>query len=339
MKIKEALCFDDVLLVPGYSDVSSRHEVDLRMKLNGIVLKFPVIAAPMDTVCDVDMCLALGKFGGMGILHRYMPIETLVEKTKILTNSKVVFGVSVAATNSYMSDAYSLVNAGADIILVDIANGHSKYAIDAVSSLKKEFGSAIHIMSGNIATYEGYARLQDAGADSVRVGIGGGSACTTRIVSGHGMPTLQSVMDIYKKSGKNRYTSIIADGGIRNSGDMIKSFAAGADAVMVGSMFAGTEEAPGLIISNINNEKVKIFRGMASIAAQMDSSGKVSVSEGVSTTVPYRGSVINIFQTIRGGLGSGCSYSGVDKLSDLTENAEYVRVSQASLAESRPHIL
>jgi IMP dehydrogenase len=189
-------------------------------------------------------------------------------------------------------------------------------------------------MAGNVASKDGFLRLAEAGADSVRVGIGGGSACTTRIVSGHGVPTLQSIMDV---SETFQECSVVADGGIRNSGDMVKAFAAGADAVMLGSMLAGTDEAPGEILTDHNGREVKAFRGMASAAAQKDANGKVSVAEGISTTIPYKGSVSHILEQVRGGLGSGCSYTGVDKLSYLEEFAEYVTVSALSLSESIPH--
>jgi IMP dehydrogenase len=191
-------------------------------------------------------------------------------------------------------------------------------------------------MAGNVATYDGFKRLADVGADSVRVGIGGGSVCTTRIVSGHGVPTAQSVSDI---AMANEYEcSIIADGGIRNSGDMVKAFALGADAVMLGSMLAGTDEAPGELFES-NGSLVKHFRGMASSNAQIDFSGKASVAEGVSTTIPYKGSVNTIVDQIRGGLGSGCSYSGVQSLEDLYSVSEAIHVSALSVGESKPHAL
>jgi IMP dehydrogenase len=194
-------------------------------------------------------------------------------------------------------------------------------------------------MAGNVATAEGFARLADAGADSVRVGIGGGSACTTRIVSGHGLPTLASIMDVsdYRMFADRDTCSIIADGGIRNSGDMIKSFAAGADVVMVGSMFAGTDESPGDSLVDSVGNKVKMFRGMASAAAQRDMQGRVSVAEGISTTISYKGSMSDILDQIRGGLGSGCSYSGVSELSKLDEVSEYSEVTILSINESIPH--
>jgi IMP dehydrogenase/GMP reductase len=342
---KTALCFDDILIVPQESDVESRHKVYLTMSIGSgnrsVTLGLPIIAAPMDTVCDFEMCIVMSNAGGLGILHRYMPRNNLIEKTKTLADAQYKFGVSVGATNGYMNDVEDLYNAGSRIILVDIANGHSHYALNAVKNIRRSLPDDLHIMAGNVATAEGFARLAEAGADSVRVGIGGGSACTTRIVSGHGVPTLASIMDIDEwRELSNEYDcSIVADGGIRNSGDMVKSFAAGAEAVMVGSMFAGTDESPGEILTDANGHEVKMFRGMASAAAQNDAQGRVSVAEGISTTIPYKGSMKHILDSVRGGLGSGCSYSGVSELSELSSIAEYVEVASTSLQESRPHAL
>lgn len=342
-KSSSALCFDDILLVPQDSSVASRNTVDLSMSLSTderkIILSLPVIAAPMDTVCSVEMCMAMSNAGGLGILHRYKPLEEQILDADALASFGIGFGVSVGATGDFIGDAIALVDVGAELVLVDIANGHSQYAVRAVQDLRRELGDEIHIMAGNVSTVEGFRNLAMAGADSIRVGIGGGSACTTRIVSGHGIPTLQSIMDIYEWKKNNTYCSIIADGGIRNSGDMVKAFAAGADSVMVGSMLAGTDESPGEITSDANGREVKLFRGMASAHAQMDKTGKVSVSEGVSTTVPYKGPVEHILKQIRGGLGSGCSYSGVDSLSELSESAEYRLVTSLSVNESRPHAI
>lgn len=341
---KTAPCFDDILLVPQQSSVSSRHNVDISMSIGygkrKIVLDFPVIAAPMDTVCDVDMCMEIAKAGGLGILHRYMSDQILINKTKALAETRYGFGVSIASVNGYMNMAGELYNAGARIFLVDTANGHSQFAVSAVENMRSAFGDDIHIMAGNVATADGFMRLAEAGADSIRVGIGGGSACTTRIVSGHGVPTLASIMDVEElREMSATECSIIADGGIRNSGDMIKAFAAGADAVMVGSMLAGTDQSPGEVIRDGNGREAKVFRGMASAAAQKDARGSVSVSEGISTTIPYKGSVTHIFDQIRGGIGSGCSYSGVESLSQLSSVAQYVVVSYSSLGESKPHAL
>lgn len=345
--VDTALCFDDILLVPQRSSVSSRHSVRTSMIIGSgnraISLDLPVIAAPMDTVCDIEMCMAIASMGGIGILHRYMSYEEQLKKAKTLADAEFAFGVAIASNNGFIDQAQALYYAGVRLFLVDTANGHGSYAVDAVKALRDKFDD-IHIMAGNVATADGFARLSSAGADSVRVGIGGGSACTTRIVSGHGVPTLASIMDCdrwleeFGSSGIDT-CSIIADGGIRNSGDMIKAFAAGAHAVMVGSMLAGTDEAPGNVFMNEQGQHVKAFRGMASKEAQKDAMGSVSVAEGISTTLPYKGSVKNILEEIRGGLGSGCSYSGVHNLEELSSFSRYVKVTQASLGESKPHAL
>ena len=345
--VDPALCFDDILLVPQRSSVVSRHSVNTSMIVGSgnrsISLSLPIIAAPMDTVCDIEMCMAISSMGGIGILHRYMSYEDQLKKTKTLTDAEFAFGVAIASNNGFMEQAQALYYAGARFLLIDTANGHGKYAIDAVKRLRDKFDD-VHIMAGNVATADGFARLSAAGADSVRVGIGGGSACTTRIISGHGVPTLASIMDCDKwleefSSNGIDTCSIIADGGIRNSGDMIKAFAAGAHAVMVGSMLAGTDESPGNVFINEHGQHVKAFRGMASREAQKDATGNVSVAEGISTTIPYKGSAKSILEEIRGGLGSGCSYSGVFNLYELSAFSKYVRVTQASLSESKPHAL
>lgn len=336
-KVGRALCFDDILLVPQKSFVTSRHEVDLSMSIGynkrKIELSLPIIASPMDTVCDTGMCIAMAKAGGIGILHRYMSYPEQIIKSQSLVENGIRFGVAIASNNGYLAQADRLYNIGVRFFVVDTANGHGYYAIRAVSQLRNAFNDA-HIMVGNVATKDGFLRLAEAGADSVRVGIGGGSACTTRIVSGHGVPTLQSIMDVAETFQE---CSVVADGGIRSSGDIVKSFAAGADAVMLGSMLAGTDEAPGEILTDHNGRDVKAFRGMASASAQKDATGNVSVAEGISTTVPYKGSVNHILDQIRGGLGSGCSYTGVEKLSDIEEFAEYITVSALSINESIPH--
>lgn len=334
-------CFDDILMVPQHSEISSRRSVDLSTSIGWnvktIVLRTPVIAAPMDTVCEEEMAYAIRKLGGLGIIHRYMSVNRMQEMVSfIMQSDPVVIGVAVGAKGDYLERSYAAVSAGAALILVDTANGHSQYAIDAVKQVRRNVGNNIHIMAGNVSTYDGFARLQDAGADSIRVGIGGGSVCTTRIVSGHGMPTLASIIDVRERIPYGTGASIVADGGIRNSGDAVKAFAAGADAVMLGSFLSGTDESPGKIYSQ-DGRQFKIFRGMASAEAQLDANGKVSVAEGVETTVEYKGSLSYILDEFRGGLGSGLSYSGVDSLKELYENAMYIPVSQSSLGESRPH--
>lgn len=333
---KTSLAFDDILMVPQHSDISSRKNIrtmsSIGLESRSINLDIPIIAAPMDTVCEWEMAIAMRENGGIGIIHRYMPIEQQVTMVKMAKANNAIVGGSVGAKDNYITDAVRLFDAGAVLILVDTANGHSQYAIDAVKSLRTTFGIHAHIMAGNVSTWEGFAALQDAGADSVRVGIGGGSACTTRIVSGHGMPTLQSIIDIREKFPYGSGTSIIADGGIRNPGDAAKALAAGANAVMLGGALAGTYESPGAVVDGH-----KVFRGMASKEAQEDGRGSVSGVEGITTTVPYRGGVGNILSDFRNGISSAMSYTGVDNLYDFATESMYTVITNSGIAESKPH--
>ena len=332
------ICFDDVLMVPQYSEVLSRSSVDLKMHVGGRTwLDLPVIASPMDTVCEKDMAIAIAESGGIGIIHRFMSAKKqikMVEEVFSYNNLNLLVGAALSTTFTE-EHVEKLVKAGVSMLLIDTANGHSRMAIDAVIRLKNIVGDDVHIMAGNVATIEGYIALDVAGADSIRVGIGGGSMCTTRIVSGHGIPTLSSIINV--REAKDKFglnAAIVADGGIRNTGDMVKAFAAGADSVMLGSMLAGTDESPGSLHFK-GDKKFKSFRGMASKEANKDKD--IAVAEGVSTMIPYKGSVKDIFKDIRGGLGSGCSYSGVDYLCNLYQESMYVRVSPLSVKESMPH--
>ena len=333
---KEHIGFDDILLVPQHSEIESRKNVSLTSRLGkgltSLVLDTPIIAAPMDTVCEHEMAVAMRKAGGLGVIHRYMTIEQQVEHVRM---SKALFGPaagSVGARGNFVEDAIALIDAGALLVLIDVANGHSEYAVSAVKSLRKLFGNTVHIMAGNVATWEGYARLADAGADSIRVGIGGGSACTTRVVSAHGVPTLSSILDIRGRVPYNEGPSIIADGGIRNSGDAAKALAAGAQALMLGRILAGTKESPGEIVDGR-----KVFRGMASREAQEDGRGVVSGVEGISTTVPFVGSVEDVINDFNAGLRSALSYTGVTNLVDFHHEALYNRVTSTTLNETKPH--
>ncbi len=337
-KQQRQLCFDDILMVPQTSNVQSRSEIDLRMPFGkGSHLTFPVIAAPMDTVCEEEMAVAIAKAGGLGMIHRFMDIKKQQRIVQNLCLQDLAVGASVGAKGTYLEDTGKLLLSGASAILVDTANGHSSSAVEAVKKIRDTFGTSFHLMAGNVSTKFGFEALSEAGADSIRVGIGGGSVCTTRLVSGHGIPTLASIMEIKEwkeESGIN--TTIIADGGIRNTGDMIKAFAAGADAVMLGSMLAGTDESPGRLLID-GSGKYKIFRGMASKEANQ---GKdVPIAEGVATKIAHKGPVDKIFSDIRGGLGSGCSYSGEHNLRDLYEGSMYIEVSSLSVSESKPHAL
>ena len=338
----KALCFDDVLLIPQEGRVESRSDVDLLMALGNekrpdamINLRVPIIAAPMDTVCDEEMVEALDKLGALGVMHRYMSREDILLKTSRLKD-KGVKNVAVSVSTKDVYDKqyiHALDHAGANIFCIDTANGHSALTIEATQELRSKVFDSTHIMVGNVSTVEGFNALIDAGADSVRVGIGGGSACSTRIVSGHGAPLLWSLLNCSGAVHLND-SSIIADGGIRNTGDMIKSFAAGATAVMVGSLLAGHDESP--TIRNENGEIV--YRGMASGDAQKDWRGRFDSEEGVVGSVPERGPVAETIKQFRYGIASGCSYTGVLSLRNFAKNARYIEVSDLTVNESRPRI-
>jgi len=339
---KKALSYDDVLLRPRYSEIVTRSEVNLGVKLaEKVHLALPVFAAPMDTVMSPSMAAAVFQAGGVGILHRYCTIEEQVEmlETSFLLMplqvrpKTIVFG-AVGITGNYFERASALIDAGARGICVDVAHGHHINVIEAVKKLKSRFPD-VHVMAGNVATQEGYEALADAGADSVRVGVGGGSICSTRIQTGHGVPTFQSILEC---SRSDRDAAIIADGGIKSSGDIVKALAAGADAVMVGRMLAGTNEAPGEVIHNTAGFAQKVYRGMASPEAQQEWRGKYSSNEGVSRTVPLKGAVAGILFEMDKGIRSGLSYSGVRSIIELQARACFVVQTSAGRVESSTHI-
>jgi IMP dehydrogenase len=299
----------------------------------------------MDTITEVEMARAMALNGGLGIIHRYNSLAKRSQMVHELFAEGLAVGTAIGATGDYLDEAEALSINGATVLCIDTANGHGQQAIEAVKNIRKELAGKVHIMAGNVSTVQGYVALSMAGADSIRVGIGGGSCCTTRLVSGHGLPTLASVLECslardlwfaqaeQTDNGGAIPARIIADGGIRNTGDMVKAFAAGADAVMVGSMLAGTHDTPG----EVNEDGTKEFRGMASAGAQQSRGSGVSTVEGIETRVGARGSVSEVLNEIRLGLGSGCSYSGVSRLRDLQDAAQYITVSQASLGETKPH--
>lgn len=333
---RHAISFDDILLVPQSSAIKTRKNIDLNMH----EFMFPIVSAPMDTVTEWEMAANIAKEGGLGIIHRYMnTAERLYQASMAMAGagSKGMHGVGIAISSLEAFDDIfikDIIALGIKWVCVDTANGHSEACAMAVYQLTKKYPE-IKVMAGNVATSEGYLNLANMGAHAVRVGIGGGSVCTTRLVTGHGVPTLQSIIDCYELKEKEFIsTLIVADGGIKNTGDMVKSFAAGADLVMLGGFLAGTGEAPGEMIDGH-----KSFRGMASKEAQLNWRGEVSVSEGASTKIKYKGSVNNLFNEIKGGLSSGCSYTGVNKLADLVEYAEYVTVSNNTVKENSPHAL
>lgn len=471
MEIREGLTFDDVLLVPKLSKITSRSQTDLRTKLSkNISLNIPLISANMDTVTESAMAVSMARQGGIGIIHRFLTVQEEVnevlkvkrsgsvmienpyvinpDKTVkdalrymdekgisgllvvdddskligILTSRDVIFeseaklvkdvmtrdvitarpgiegqeakeilsknrieklplvdesghvkglitskdiknienypfaskdkkgrplvGAAVGVKGDFMDRTEALLEAGADVVVVDIAHGHSENAISTVKHIKKAFPDS-EVMAGNVATAGGAEDLIKAGVDAVKVGVGSGSICITRVITGSGVPQLTAILDC-AKIGKEYDVPIISDGGIRNSGDATKALAAGSSTVMVGSMFGGTDESPGSTVMK-NGKRFKIYRGMASFYASLGrktkENGTISieddlndyVAEGVEAMVPYKGSVVDIVKQLKGGIRSGLSYCGATTINEMQENAEFVKISSAGFAESQPH--
>ena len=472
MEFKEGLTFDDVLLVPKYSDITSRTQTDLSTKLSrNISINIPFLSANMDTVTESNMAVTMAREGGIGIIHRFLTIEEEVKevlKVKrsgsvmienpytigpdqtvqdaikyandqgvsgllvtdstsklvgILTNRDLKFesdtsklvkdvmtkdvvtgksgisleeakeilhkhrieklplvddsnhvkglitskditnienfpaaskdkkgrplvGAAVGVKGDFMERTESLLEANADVIVVDIAHGHSENAVNTVRHIKKAFPDC-ELIAGNVATAHGAEDLIKAGVDAVKVGVGSGSICITRVVTGSGVPQLTAVMDC-AKIGKENDVPIISDGGTRNSGDATKALAAGASSVMIGSMLGGTDESPGALLTK-NGKRFKVYRGMASLAASLGrkskENGHVSfdedlndyVAEGVEAMTPYKGSVTDILKQLTGGVRSGLSYCGAHTIPQMQKNAEFIKMSGAGFAESQPH--
>ena len=332
------LAFDDVLLQPQYSTIESRNDVNLSQNLGSdIVLDIPIISSPMDTITEVKMAAAMFQVGGLGVIHRYNSIEEQAAMVRdVLTNGHCNVGAAIGVTGDFEERSCALYDAGANILCLDVAHGHHILMERALKTLKDIYGNGVHLMAGNIATLEGFNDLADWGADSIRCGIGGGSICTTRIQTGHGVPGIATIFECAKS---DRDAKIIADGGIKNSGDIVKALGAGADFVMLGSLVAGTTESSGQIITYTDGSRRKAYRGMASEKAQKAWKGKSSTPEGVATNVPYQGSVKNIIKDLVGGIKSGCSYSGARNLKELRAKAIFCKQTGAGIYESSPHIL
>lgn len=333
----QASSYDDVLLRPQYSDIRSRSEVDIGSNLDkdhGFAL--PIISSPMDTITETAMAVAMHKAGGLSIIHRY---NTIAEQCRFAAEVSKLHGCDAAAaigiSGDYMDRATALIERGIRIICLDVAHGHHVLMRDALIVLRKEFGSEVHIMAGNVATLEAFNDLASWGADSIRIGIGGGSICSTRIQTGHGIPTLQSVLDCARS---HHNVKIVADGGIKNSGDIVKALAAGADFVMIGSLLSGTDECPGEVIETTDG-KFKTYRGMASKDAQLEWRGRTSSLEGVSAVVPCKGPAADVLSELERGIRSGFSYSGARTLEELQTKADFVTQTSAGGLESSTHIL
>jgi len=345
-KFRETLSYDDVLLVPQVSSINSRKEITLESRFGRSTLSVPIIASPMDTVTGAPMASAIAQYGGLSVLHRYNTIHEQASMLKEYLFSAYNLGVSepldhvavaVGMNGDAIERAAKLISMGAKYVCIDVAHGHHTMMRDTLRRLRERFASDIHIIAGNVATKEGFEDLVEWGANSVRVGVGSGSICSTRIQTGHGMPVLQSVLDCASSQCSSR-AYIIADGGIRNSGDICKALAAGADYVMVGSLLAGTIESPGEVIMT-DRGKVKTYRGMASKEAQNAWKGTHNSIEGISATVPFRGPVSAVLDELVVGIKSGLSYSGARDLASFSAKARFIKQTVGGQRESDTHIL
>jgi IMP dehydrogenase len=340
--VRIGLTFDDVLIVPRRSGIRSRQNVSVATQLTtNVLLGVPVVAANMDTVCEWEMAIALGKLGGIGMIHRFLTIAQQAAQIAKVKGEGLQVGAAVGTDNDSIERASAMVDAGVDVLVLDIAHGHSDHAIDTVIALKKQF-PGVDLIAGNVATRLGAEDLIRAGANAVKVGVGPGGVCTTRIVAGVGVPQLTAVSDC---SGLD--VPVIADGGIRTSGDIAKALAAGASSVMIGSMFAGTKESPGEIEQHPQG-LVKRVRGMASFEAlerralregtEVDAEYfEQRAPEGVEGIVAYKGSVGPLVLKLIAGVRSSMSYVNATSIAEFQQNAQFIRITNAGLTESHPH--
>jgi len=343
--IKESLTFDDVTLVPQYSSILP-HETITKTELSkNLKLNIPLLSSAMDTVTESKMAIAIAKSGGLGIIHKNLnPKKQALEVKKVKKNNMIV-GAAVGTNEKDIDRVYKLLESKVDLIVVDTAHGHTKKVLTIIKKIKKISKNSI-VCAGNIATGKAAKFLADSGVDIVKVGIGPGSICTTRLVTGIGVPQLSAVLDV-KEALKNYKTKIISDGGIKFSGDISKAIAAGADAVMIGSLFAGTTESPGKIFK-YKGKLYKNFRGMGSAGAMSAGSAdryfqkknkNISkyVAEGVEGIVQFKGPLNKIIYQLVGGLKSSMGYMGSKTIKDLQKKSEFVKITKAGFYESMVH--
>lgn len=358
------LTFNDVLLLPQYTDFQ-RSEIDITTHATKkIILKIPIMSSPMDTVTESRLAIALARVGGLGIIHRNLPIAKQASEVKKVKKQKLLVGAAIGVSSGFELRAEALIKAGTDCILIDSAHGFAKPVVEALSYLKKNF-KGVEVIAGSIATYEGAKLLISKGADCLRVGMGPGAICTTRIISGMGVPQITAVMETVR-AAKLSKTPVIADGGINFSGDMVKALAFGASTVMMGSFFAQTTESPARVVylesakvprrfrnilTNAKRYKFKEYRGMGSVGAMKEGAriksedefhgknykDRTLIAEGVEGFVPVNGSVAEAVEQAVGGIRSGFYYVGARNIQELWKKAQFIQITQASLEESHPH--
>ena len=344
--IKEALTFDDVTLVPKYSTILPSN-VTTKTKLSkNLTLKIPLLSSAMDTVTESKMAIAMAEAGGIGVIHRNLSIKKQILEIRKVKKKKLIVGAAVGAGEEEIKRAKAIVKENINLIVVDTAHGHSKKVAEIIKKIKKIKSSKTTLCAGNIATPEAAKFLLKLGVDVVKVGIGPGSICTTRLVAGIGVPQLSAILNVREKL-KSKNVKIISDGGIKFSGDIAKALAAGADAVMIGSLFAGSTEAPGKLIKK-KGVLYKNFRGMGSVGAMNKGSAdryfqkkqtdtSKYVPEGVEGLVKFKGKVDKIIYKLIGGLKSSMGYLGSKEVNGLRNKPEFVKITKAGFYESMVH--
>jgi IMP dehydrogenase len=345
------LTYDDVLLLPDASDVVPSEVATQTQLTRNISLDIPLISSAMDTVTESQMAIAMAKAGGIGIIHRNLAVDEQVTHVKLVKGAGLLVGAAVGVGDDGFARAEALIAAGVDVVVVDTAHGHHRAVLDAIERIKNKY-DAQEVIGGNVATRAGAQALINAGADAVKVGVGPGSICTTRVVAGVGVPQVTAIMEAAKACKKSD-VPLIADGGLQFSGDIAKAIVSGADSVMLGSLLAGCDESPGELIE-IQGKKYKSYRGMGSLGAMQSRGEKKSYSkdrymqddvlaedklvpEGIEGKVAYRGSVAGVVHQLVGGLRSGMGYAGAATIEDLKRNGRLVQITYAGLQESHPH--
>lgn len=359
------LTFDDVLLLPGFSDFS-RSDIDISTHLTKkITLKIPFVSSPMDTVTESKLASVLAELGGIGIIHRNLTPQNQAEEIALVKEKKLLVGAAIGASAGFEKRVEALLKAGVDVIVIDSAHGFDKSVTETTQAIKKKYAK-IQVIAGSVATLEGAQALIRAGADGLRVGMGPGAICTTRIISGMGVPQVTAILETMKAVRKHGIP-VVADGGVKYSGDIVKALALGASSVMMGSFFASALESPGKIVEldrahvphrfqSIFKKKkdtytFKEYRGMGSVGAMQQGAkvksesefhgksykDRVLIAEGVEGLVPVKGTVKELLDQAVGGIRSGMYYVGAKNLAELVQKAHFIRITQASLAESHPH--
>ena len=341
--MKKYLTYDDVQIIPKYSNIEHRKDCNTITRVTkNIWLDLPIVSSPMDTVTDFFMCMEMDRLGGMGILHRFQKsfeVGNTIDQFRHQRPDGTI-GASIGVTGDYLKIAQRYVDCGAQVILIDVAHGHHKLVKRAVKEIKNEVKGTFDLLVGNVATAEATRDLCEWGADGIRIGVGGGSLCSTRIQTGVGLPMVSSISECVAVADSYD-VPCMADGGVRSPGDVCKGLGAGADTIMLGSLLSGTKESPGEITKTgqwPNEILQKKYRGSASLDSKLDRGESKNV-EGYSTTIPYKGKTSRIINDIMDGVRSSMSYVGAKNIQEYQSKCEFVTITSNGLSEAKPHLL